>query len=96
MAPRDVLQEVTPDVPSEALNRIRGRIYVTVRVLVDAEGNVMGAMLENAGPNEYLANLAEQAAADWRFVPASTQKPRVWLLQFVFTRDGVTARAIAK
>ena len=77
------------------MNRIRGRIHVTVRVLVGPQGDVMGAMLESPGPNKALAELAEQAAADWKFTPAK-QKSRVWLLLFVFTRDGVKARAIAQ
>jgi len=92
---KDVVQEVMPDVPPVSLNRIRGRIHVTVRVLVGPEGDVMGAMLESPGPNQTLAQLAEQAAADWKFTPAK-QKSRVWLLLFVFTRDGVKARAIAQ
>jgi serine/threonine protein kinase len=91
----DVVHEVTPDVPPAVQGRIRGRIHVTVRVLVGPEGNVMGAMLENPGPNKTLAELAEQAAADWKFAPAK-KKSRVWLVLFVFTRDSVKARAIAQ
>jgi serine/threonine protein kinase len=92
---KDVVQQVLPDVPPGSSNRIRGRIHVTVRVLVGPGGDVMGAMLESPGPNKTLADLAEQAAADWKFTPAK-QQSRVWLLLFVFTRDGVKARAIAQ
>lgn len=92
-ASKDVVQQALPEVPAVSLNRIRGRLHVTVRVLVGPEGNVMGAMLESPGPNRGLAELAEQAASDWKFTP-SKQKSRVWLLLFVFTRDGVKARAI--
>ena len=94
-ASKDVLQEAMPEVPPATQSRIRGRIHVTVRVLVGPEGDVMGAMLESPGPNTTLAALAEQAADDWKFTPAK-QKSRVWLLLFVFTRDGVKARAIAQ
>ena len=87
------MQEALPVVPPAASSRIRGRLHVTVRVLVGPEGDVMGAMLESPGPNKTLADLAEQAAAEWKFAPAK-QKSRVWVLLFVFTRDGVKARAI--
>jgi serine/threonine protein kinase len=90
---RNVVREALPVVPPAASSRIRGRLHVTVRVLVGPEGDVMGAMLESPGPNQTLADLAEQAAAEWKFTPAK-QKSRVWVLLFVFTRDGVKARAI--
>lgn len=89
----DVVQEVLPKVPNSALNRIRGRIHVTVRVLVDQQGDVMGAMLEDAGTSAYLAGHAERAAEDWKFAPAAKKNSRVWMILFVFTRDGVKARA---
>jgi len=92
----DVVHQVIPVIPPDAQNKIRGRIHVTVRVLVDKDGNVMGAMVENPGPSQFLADLAEQAAGDWKFAPAAKQKTRVWMVLFVFTRNGVNARATAQ
>jgi TonB family protein len=90
---RTLMLEVTPDVPDDLLEKIQGRILVTVRVLVDESGNVMAAMVEKAGPNKSLANLADQAAREWKFAPSEDPANRVWILTFAFTREGVTARA---
>lgn len=92
---RTLVQEVTPEVPRSVSEKIQGRIMVTVRVLVDPSGNVMAAMVEKAGPNKNLANLADQAAREWKFAPEDTEGNRVWILTFAFTREGVTARATA-
>jgi TonB family protein len=92
---RTLVQEVTPEVPRALSEKIQGRILVTVRVLVDPSGNVMAAMVEKAGPNKNLANLADQAAREWKFAPEATDGNRVWVLTFAFTREGVTARATA-
>lgn len=89
----DVVQEVMPDVPQAALERIRGRIHVTVRVLVAPSGEVIGTLMENPGPSKQFARLAEQAAGEWKFAPADMEDSRVWALLFVFSRDGVAARA---
>jgi TonB family protein len=87
--------EVTPDVPQALSDKIQGRILVTVRVLVDASGNVIGAMTENRGPNSNLANLADAAAREWKFAVSENQTTRVWILTFEFTREGAAARATA-
>lgn len=92
---RSVLREVSPEVPPALRDKIQGRILVTVRVLVDPSGNVMAALMENPGPSENLARLADNAAREWKFAPAEKQAPRVWILTFAFTRGGVTARATA-
>ncbi|MDY6944669.1 MAG: protein kinase, partial [Pseudomonadota bacterium] len=91
-----VLHEATPTVPPAVSRKIQGRIYVTVRVLVDPAGNVAGVLPEDPGSSRYFARLAENAAREWRF--GETDKPgaRVWLLRFEFTRDGVATRAIAQ
>lgn len=90
-----VLHEVIPDVSRVVQNRIRGHIHVTVRVLVDPAGNVVGQLLENPGPSRYFARLAGDAAGDWKFAPADTRDRRVWKLQFEFTRGGPTVQATA-
>lgn len=92
---RTLAFEVTPEVPDALLEKIQGRILVTVRVLVDSSGNVMAAMVEKGGPNRNLANLADEAAREWKFPATDEQATRVWILTFAFTRDGVTARATA-
>lgn len=92
---RSVLLEITPDVPQAIRHKIQGRLIVTVRVLVDPSGNVVGTLLENPGRSKYFARLAGDAAKEWKFAPADNQAARVWLLTFAFTRDGVTARSAA-
>ena len=88
-----MLHEVKPNVPPAALERIRGRIHVNVRVLVDEDGNVLGTLVENPGPSKQLAQLAEQAAGEWKFVPAARQGTRVWMLLFVYSRSGIVTYA---
>lgn len=88
-----VLQEVTPSVPPDITEQLQAPIDVTLRVLVDPSGEVMGALMENPGRNKSLARLADQAAREWKFVETDEPDARVWLLRFEFTRDGVTATA---
>jgi TonB family protein len=90
-----VVDEVIPEVPRALRDKIQRRILVRMRVLVDPSGNVMAAMMESSGPNKNLANLADRAARDWKFVPAEREDTRVWILTFAFTREGVSARATA-
>jgi serine/threonine protein kinase len=87
-----VLHEVTPDVPQDIREKIRGRIYVTVRVLVGPDGNVFAALMDNPGPSKYFARLADNASRQWQFTPVD-EGDRVWLLRFEFNSDGVAVRA---
>ncbi len=75
-------------------DRIRGHVNVTVRVLVDPAGNVVGEFLENTGPSRYFARQAGDAATEWKFVPTDAHGPRVWMLRFEFTRAGATVRMV--
>jgi outer membrane biosynthesis protein TonB len=86
-----VLHEVTPEIPQKTLAKIRGHVKVTVRVLVDPAGNVVGDLLENPGPSRWFARKAREAAADWKFAPVDDKGSRVWLLHFDFSRGGVAA-----
>ena len=86
-----VVQESLPKVSHASLDTIHGRIKVSVRVTVDAAGNVVNESLEMAGPSKYFARVATDAARGWKFVPASPGSSREWLLWFEFTRDGTTA-----
>ncbi len=90
-----VVHEQMPDVPRGARETIHGHIKVAVRVIVDASGNVIDALLENPGPSWYFARLAREAARKWKFAPADNQDSREWLLRFEFARGGVTAHAAA-
>ena len=90
-----VLHEVTPDVPRSIQNRIRGTIKLTVRVLVDPSGTVVGDLLDKPGTSRYFARLARNAAADWKFAAVDDKDARVWLLHFEFTRGGVSVNAAA-
>lgn len=85
-----VVRQVVPDVPQRALRTITGRLKVTVRAHVDERGNVGRAEFVSAGPSRYFANLTMRSAQEWKFAP--TQTPKTWLLQFTFTRSGVTVQ----
>ena len=87
-----VVQRILPDVPQSAADTIHGKIRVTVKVAVDASGDVQEANLESPGPSRYFAGLALEAAHDWKFAPARVDGHSVasqWLLYFVFSRTGV-------
>jgi hypothetical protein len=91
--PGTVLHEVKPDVPPAALEKIRGRVHVSVRVIVAADGNVVAALVDKPNASKYFVDLAEQAAGEWKFIPAPREDSRVWILLFVFSRSGVTTYA---
>jgi serine/threonine protein kinase len=88
-----VLHPVSPDVSRTIRERIRGHINVTVRVLVDPSGDVVGEFFEHPGPSRYFARLAGDAAEQWKFAPTDDRGPRVWLLHFEFNRTGVAVHA---
>ena len=91
-----VVHEELPAVSSGARDSIHGQIKVVVRVTVDRAGNVAAENLEVRGTSKYFARLATDAAKKWKFVPADSQSPREWLVQFEFSRDGVTGHAIPR
>jgi hypothetical protein len=67
-------------------------------VIVDNEGGVFAALVDDPGPSRYFARLALEAAKKWTFPPAdppitNTQERRWELVQFDFTQDGTTGRA---
>jgi len=93
VASSSVLHEEAPDVPTSALETIRGHIKFAVRVTVDGSGNVVHATLVNHSPSGYFTRLAIESARKWKFVAADNPASRQWLLRFEFTRDGATAHA---
>jgi hypothetical protein len=88
-----VLHEEVPAISHRTRESIHGQIKVVVRVTVDRSGNVVGESIEARGSSRYFAHLAEDSAKKWKFAPADNQSPREWLLQFEFSRSGVTGHA---
>src|SRR5438105_14028836 len=91
------VHEEMPDVPPRARHTIRGHIRVSVRVMVDQDGTVFAALVDQPGPSRYFRRLAIEAAKKWTFPPAdSADTPqRLELVRFVFSRQGTTAHAVA-
>jgi len=88
-APGRVAHQVVPEVPQRALATIRGTVRVTVKVHVNSTGDVAKADFVSSGPSRYFANLAMEAAREWKFTPGAEQ--RALFIQFDFERSGVTA-----
>ncbi len=87
-----VVHEQLPSVLRSALGTIHGRIRIAVLVVVDHSGAVVQAHLKNTGPSAYFARLAREAAKKWTFAPVADPANREWVVQFEFTRSGVTRR----
>lgn len=90
----EVLDQVLPQAPEKALATISGTVRVSVKVHVDAAGNVAEAEFENPGPSRYFADLSLKAARGWVFSSPEAEGrsvPSDWLIQFYFTQDGVKA-----
>jgi len=90
-----VAERVLPDVPRSASMTIQGKVEVRIRVTVDPSGDVSNAAFDSPGVSKYFANLALQAARNWRFKPAQVDDQAVssvWILRFQFkqTRTEVT------
>jgi TonB family protein len=87
-----VIHQVLPDVPEKAKDTIRGTVRVGIKVSVDGSGNVSDATIDSVGPSKYFANLALQAAPQWKFAPARDGSSD-WTLRFEFSADGTKAFA---
>ncbi len=91
-----IARRVVPDVPKSASNTIRGTILVSVRVQVNAKGDVEHTELVFRGPSRYFARLSIEAARRWKFHPpviAGKNSPSEWLIRFYFTRKATSADA---
>jgi len=95
-SPLAVLHEEIPQPSRSARQSIRGRISVTIRVVVDRSGTVIQVSPEHAGPSRYFARLSLDASKKWKFARADSQQSRVWLVRFEFTRSGTTGRAVPR
>ena len=89
---REVVEKVLPEVPQKARDSIRGKVRVSVRVLVDSSGSVVNAKLDSAVPSKYFADLALRAAQRWKFRPTKIDDGNVsseWIiLRFEFMNSG--------
>jgi outer membrane biosynthesis protein TonB len=94
-APAGRVHEEIPDVPQDARRTIRGHIKVWVRVIIEQDGSVFGALADRAGPSRYFERLAIEAAKKWTFPPSDTPARRMMQVRFDFTRNGTTAHAVA-
>ncbi len=86
-----VLQRSMPDISPGARRTVQGKVKVSVRLTVDPSGNVSNATFESAGPSQYFASHALQAARQWKFKPAQMNGnpvPSKWTLHFRFGRSG--------
>jgi outer membrane biosynthesis protein TonB len=92
--PPSPFNEVIPDVSRSARDTIRGTIRVSIRVIVDKDGNVLAATADEPGPSRYFARISLEAARKWIFAPVASEQQRVMLVRFYFKRSGTTARAI--
>ena len=90
-----VVHEEIPAISRSSRESVRGQIKVAVGVSVDRAGNVITENLEVHGSSKYFARLATEAAKKWKFAP-DAQSAREWLVQFEFSRDGVTGHAIPR
>jgi serine/threonine-protein kinase len=88
------LHQVIPDIPWSARRTIRGHIKIWVRVVIAQDGSVFAAVADRSGPSRYFQRLALEAARKWTFPPVDTPPRRVMQIQFDFSRDGTTGRAV--
>ncbi len=86
-----VAKRILPNVPRSASRTIQGKVEVRIRLAVDPSGDVSNATFDSRGVSKYFANLALQAARNWRFKPAQIDGQAVasvWMLRFRFRKSG--------
>jgi TonB family protein len=84
----EVLNQVLPEVSAKSRSTIHGTVRVTVKVHVDASGNVTAAEPASS-PSKFFGEAATKAAQRWDFAPAKIADRSVsseWLLRFDFTQ----------
>jgi len=91
--PSDIHEEI-PEIPPRIRESIRGHVRVAVRLIVDKEGTVFAALVDEPGPSRYFERLAIEAAKKWTFPPLDTTGSRLELVRFDFTRQGATGHAV--
>jgi TonB family protein len=89
VVPGEILDQVLPEVPQKARDTIHGTVRVSVRINVDASGNVTSADFDSPGPSQYFADQALAAARRWEFAPAKVDGRNVateWIVRFEFSQ----------
>jgi TonB family protein len=89
-----VVNQVLPAAPQKAVDTITGKFWVRVRVQVDPSGNVVGADFVSRGPSAYFANLALDAARNWRFAPRQDVQRRQGIVEFQFEHGSIKAMPV--
>jgi TonB family protein len=89
------VHEEIPNIPPRARRTIRGHVKVTVRLIVDKDGSVFAALVDNPGPSRYFERIAIDAAKKWTFPAVNTEDSRVEMVQFDFSSGGATGQALA-
>jgi TonB family protein len=92
----EVVHQVLPDVPKNAMDTITGTIKINVRVEVDSSGKVTAAKFVTRGPSQYFADRTLKAAQSWEFSPPEVSGQPVastWLLHFRLRRTSIQAAA---
>jgi TonB family protein len=87
-----IATRVLPDVLPAAMESIKGKVDVSVRVTVNPGGDVTDARLDSSGSSQYFARVTLEAARKWKFRPAQAEGQAVssvWILQFEFTQSGI-------
>ncbi|HEY6389820.1 MAG TPA: TonB family protein, partial [Bryobacteraceae bacterium] len=77
-----VVRRVLPDIPQRARNGIQGKVALSVKAQVDANGNVTDVELDSPGPSKYFADLTLKAVRQWKFGPKKSE----WIIRFQFRR----------
>jgi hypothetical protein len=62
--------------------------------MVNQDGTVFAALVDNHGPSRYFERLAIEAAKKWRFTAVDSPDRRLELVRFDFTREGATAHTV--
>lgn len=88
--PGSVIEQMVPPVSQRSRDTITGKVRVTVRLSVDADGKITDATLAAPGPSHYFANLALESSKRWKFSPARVNGesvPSEWYLRYAFGKD---------
>lgn len=87
-----IVHQVLPKIPKEVRKDMQNPVLVWVHVSVDPAGHVTNTSFDSAGPNPDIAQLALQAAQQWRFSAPQVKGEKVaaeWTLRFTIARDSM-------
>jgi TonB family protein len=81
---------MVPRVPQRSRDTITGKVRVTVRLSVNAEGKITDATLAAPGPSHYFSHLALESSKRWKFSPPRVNGesvPSEWYLRYAFGKE---------